>query len=311
MRHVPFLDLGALHREIRPALDEAWRRVADSGWFVLGPEVEAFEAEFAAFCGVRFCVGVGNGLEALHLLLLARGPEVGPGQPARQVRELRDELGLPPDVVLSPARQAPLDQSVFYGQELLLEGVGLRPHRRGLSALEQRRERLELGPHDLDAVDHVGRRLEVLPDVAKQGELRLDVRPPGADRHPDADLPGALGHGHEHDVHDADAADEQRDADDAAHHDRDGVQDSLDGLLKLLGRLDAEIVLVVFPQVVRVAQEPRDRRADGVELAQVPDRQPDEYVALALIALQARERVERNDEQVVLALAEDLALLLE
>jgi dTDP-4-amino-4,6-dideoxygalactose transaminase len=77
VRHVPFLDLGALHREIRPALDEAWRRVADSGWFVLGPEVEAFEAEFAAFCGVRFCVGVGNGLEALHLLLRAYG--IGPG----------------------------------------------------------------------------------------------------------------------------------------------------------------------------------------------------------------------------------------
>jgi dTDP-4-amino-4,6-dideoxygalactose transaminase len=73
MQKVPFLDLARLHKEIRPALDEAWRRVADSGWFVLGPEVEAFEAEFATYCGARFCVGVGNGLEALHLLLRAYG----------------------------------------------------------------------------------------------------------------------------------------------------------------------------------------------------------------------------------------------
>src|SRR5688572_16524930 len=62
---------------------------------------------------------------------------------------------------------------------------------------------------------------------------------------------------------------------------------------------------------MRVAQEPRDRRADGVELGQVADREPNEQVALALIALQARERVERDDQQVVLALSEDLALLLE
>jgi dTDP-4-amino-4,6-dideoxygalactose transaminase len=77
MHKIAFLDLARLHQEIRPALDEAWRRVSDSGWFVLGPEVEAFEAEFAAYCGVRFCIGVGNGLEALHLLLRAYGIGTG------------------------------------------------------------------------------------------------------------------------------------------------------------------------------------------------------------------------------------------
>jgi dTDP-4-amino-4,6-dideoxygalactose transaminase len=48
-----------------------------SGWYILGAEVEAFEAEFAEYCGVRHCVGVGNGLEALHLAL--RGWGIGPG----------------------------------------------------------------------------------------------------------------------------------------------------------------------------------------------------------------------------------------
>src|SRR5262249_7290327 len=74
---IPFLDLKAAYRELRPELDAACRRVAESGWYVLGAEVEAFEAEFAAYCGVRHCVAVGNGLDALTLLLRACG--VGPG----------------------------------------------------------------------------------------------------------------------------------------------------------------------------------------------------------------------------------------
>jgi dTDP-4-amino-4,6-dideoxygalactose transaminase len=75
--NVPFLDLKAPYAELREELDAAYRRVMESGWFVMGPECEAFEAEFAAYCGARHCVGVGNGLDALHLILRAMG--VGPG----------------------------------------------------------------------------------------------------------------------------------------------------------------------------------------------------------------------------------------
>ena len=74
---VPFLDLGRHHQPIRPALDAAYNRVMDSGWFIMGPELEAFEAEFSQYCEVKHCIGVGNGLEALHLLLRAYG--IGPG----------------------------------------------------------------------------------------------------------------------------------------------------------------------------------------------------------------------------------------
>ncbi|MDT8283004.1 MAG: DegT/DnrJ/EryC1/StrS family aminotransferase, partial [Gammaproteobacteria bacterium] len=74
---VPFLDLGLLHQPIRKSLDLAYHRVMDSGWFIMGPELEAFEAEFAQYCEVKHCVGVGNGLEALHLLL--RAYEIGRG----------------------------------------------------------------------------------------------------------------------------------------------------------------------------------------------------------------------------------------
>jgi len=75
--NVPFLDLKPAYLELKPALDEAIRRVLDSGTYILGEEVEAFEREFAAYCGVAHCVGVGNGVDALHLALLALG--VGEG----------------------------------------------------------------------------------------------------------------------------------------------------------------------------------------------------------------------------------------
>jgi dTDP-4-amino-4,6-dideoxygalactose transaminase len=77
MRAVPFLDLAALHAPIRTELDKAYQRVMDSGWFIAGPELEAFESEFALYCQAKHCVGVGNGLDAIHLLLRAYG--IGPG----------------------------------------------------------------------------------------------------------------------------------------------------------------------------------------------------------------------------------------
>lgn len=74
---VPFLDLKAPYRELQSELDAAYSRVMESGWYILGEEVEAFEREFAAYCGVKNCVGVGNGLEALHLILRAYGIGAG------------------------------------------------------------------------------------------------------------------------------------------------------------------------------------------------------------------------------------------
>ncbi len=64
-------------RDLRPQIDEAIARVVDSGRFILGPEVRAFEDEFAAYCGTRHAVGVANGTEALTIALRAMG--VGPG----------------------------------------------------------------------------------------------------------------------------------------------------------------------------------------------------------------------------------------
>lgn len=74
---IPLLDLAAQYESLQLELDEAVRRVLQSGQFVLGPEVAAFEEEFAAFCQAPYAVAVNSGTSALHLALLAAG--VGPG----------------------------------------------------------------------------------------------------------------------------------------------------------------------------------------------------------------------------------------
>ncbi|MGH2947287.1 MAG: DegT/DnrJ/EryC1/StrS family aminotransferase [Solirubrobacteraceae bacterium] len=74
---IPFLDVPAAYAELQEELDAAARRVMASGAYILGPEVTAFEEEFAAYCGVRHAIGVGNGLDALRLILLAY--DIGPG----------------------------------------------------------------------------------------------------------------------------------------------------------------------------------------------------------------------------------------
>jgi len=74
---VPYLDLRAQYRNIKPEVDAAIARVLESGQFVLGEEVARFENDFAAYCGAAECIALNSGTSALHLALLAAG--VGPG----------------------------------------------------------------------------------------------------------------------------------------------------------------------------------------------------------------------------------------
>jgi dTDP-4-amino-4,6-dideoxygalactose transaminase len=68
---IPFLDLKAINQQYRQDLMDSAARVIDSGWYVLGQEVKAFEQEFASFCGTQHCVGMANGLDALVLTFRA------------------------------------------------------------------------------------------------------------------------------------------------------------------------------------------------------------------------------------------------
>ncbi|MGH9587944.1 MAG: DegT/DnrJ/EryC1/StrS family aminotransferase [Acidobacteriaceae bacterium] len=76
-REIPLLDLSAQYISIKHQIDEAMRRVISTSDFILGAELELFEAEFAAFCGVKHCIGVDSGLSAMDLVLRAWG--IGPG----------------------------------------------------------------------------------------------------------------------------------------------------------------------------------------------------------------------------------------
>lgn len=74
---IPFLNLKDINAQYAKELKDAASRVIDSGWYILGEEVKAFEQEFALYCGVKNCIGVSNGLDALKLILKAYG--YGPG----------------------------------------------------------------------------------------------------------------------------------------------------------------------------------------------------------------------------------------
>ena len=74
---IKFLDLKKINERFRREMDAAAKRLLDSGWYLLGKEIERFETDFAAYCGVKHCIGVANGLDALKLIIKAYG--FGPG----------------------------------------------------------------------------------------------------------------------------------------------------------------------------------------------------------------------------------------
>ncbi len=74
---IPFFDLTKQYETIKSEIDDATARVLKGGWYILGPEVKAFEKEFADYIGVKHAIGVGSGTEAIHIALLALG--IGPG----------------------------------------------------------------------------------------------------------------------------------------------------------------------------------------------------------------------------------------
>ena len=74
---IKFLDLKKVNERFRSKMDATVKRVLDSGWYLLGKEDEAFEREFAAYCGVQHCIGCANGLDALKLIIQAYGIGIG------------------------------------------------------------------------------------------------------------------------------------------------------------------------------------------------------------------------------------------
>lgn len=74
---IPFLNLEPMHTAIRDEIIDTFKKTYDSNWFILGPKVETFEAEFSKYCGTDYCISCGNGLDALSIIL--RGYDIGEG----------------------------------------------------------------------------------------------------------------------------------------------------------------------------------------------------------------------------------------
>lgn len=74
---IKFSDLRPIHNQIREEMDKAYNTVMDSGWYIMGEQLEKFETEYARYCGTDYCIGVGNGLDALHLILEGYGIGIG------------------------------------------------------------------------------------------------------------------------------------------------------------------------------------------------------------------------------------------
>lgn len=158
---IPFLDLKTPHQQIRAELDHALNRCLNSGWYILGQEVEAFEAEFADYCGVSHCIGVSNGLEALHLIV--RAYDIGPG----------DEVIVPSNTYIATWLAVSYAGATPIPVEPILSTYNLDPSR--LEAAITPRTKAIMAVHlygqpaDMDAINAVAKKygLKVIEDAAQ------------------------------------------------------------------------------------------------------------------------------------------------
>jgi aminotransferase EvaB len=169
---IPVNDLGRQSAEVREAVRSAVEGVLDSGWFVLGPQLEAFEAEFAAYAGAGHCIGVGNGTDALEIAL--RALEIGPGD---QVATVANAGGYSTTAILAAGAE-PLYVDV--------EHASMTMDSRALAASLGPRTRAVIATHlygqmaDMPSILRAAGSAPVIEDCAQAHGARLNGRAAGA-----------------------------------------------------------------------------------------------------------------------------------
>lgn len=173
-RTIPFLDVKAPHAELGNALEEAFSRVLHSGWYVQGEETRRFEEEFAAYCEARHCIGVGNGLDALHLIL--RAYDIGQG----------DEVIVPSNTFIATwlavsyagATPVPVEPDEFtYNLDPAQIEAAITPRTRAIMPVH-----LYGQVADMDAINGIARKhgLKVIEDAAQAHGARYKGRRAGS-----------------------------------------------------------------------------------------------------------------------------------
>jgi dTDP-4-amino-4,6-dideoxygalactose transaminase len=170
---VPFLDLKAPYQELKDEIDSAYQRVMESGYFILGPELASFEAEFAAACEAKYCVGVANGLDALHLIL--RALDIGSG----------DEVIVPTNTYIATWLAVSYAGATPVPVEPDVATYNLDPSR--LEAAITSRTKAIIAVHlygqpaDMDAINQIAARhgIKVIEDAAQAHGARYKGSPAG------------------------------------------------------------------------------------------------------------------------------------
>ena len=171
---IPFLDMKSVYAELKTELDAAYARVMESGWYVLGKEVEAFEAEYAAFCGTSHCVGLGNGLEALELTL--RAWNIGAG----------DEVIVPSNTYIATWLAVTAVGAKVVPVEPTPSGPNIDPERLAAAITPRTRAIMPVHlygePADMDAIMALADRhgLKVVEDVAQAQGSKVRGRRAGS-----------------------------------------------------------------------------------------------------------------------------------
>lgn len=171
---IEFLNLKRVNSPHEEAIRQAIARVVSSGWYILGEETQAFEAEFAAYCGAKHCIGVANGLDALHLIL--RGYGIGEG----------DEVIVPSNtfiatwLAVSQSGAAPVpvepDERTYNLNPSLIEAA-ITPRTRAIMPVH-----LYGLPADMDPINRIARKhgLRVIEDAAQAHGARYKGSRTGA-----------------------------------------------------------------------------------------------------------------------------------
>ena len=161
VKNIPFLDLKAAQHELSTELEQAYDQVINSGWYIMGEQLKQFEAEYATYCGSKHCIGVGNGLEALHLMVRAYG--IGDG----------DEVIVPSNtyiatwLAVSYAGATPVpvepDERTYNINPALIEAA-ITARTKAIMAVH-----LYGQPADMDAINAIARKynLKVIEDAAQ------------------------------------------------------------------------------------------------------------------------------------------------
>src|SRR5581483_7666114 len=171
---VPFLDVGACYRELKTEFDAAYHRVMDSGWYILGEELRAFETEFAAACGVSYGIGTGNGLVELFLILRAYG--IGPG----------DEVIVPAHTFIATWLAVSNTGALPVGVEPEKSGFQMDPARAEAAITSRTRAILTVHlygePSNMDALREIASRhnLRIIEDAAQAHGAKWRDRPVGS-----------------------------------------------------------------------------------------------------------------------------------